>query len=166
LAWTHFVETVSGVVVGWRLRAELTGGDDPERYERLEHRAARMAAAILFALAAYIVIDAGRRLVGFGEEAQESLVGIALTIVSLAVMPVLGWAKLRTAQALGSRALRADAYETLACAWLSLTTLTGLALNATLGWWWADPLAAMVIVPLVVREGLEGWRGQAHEEVN
>ena len=161
-----FVETASGAVVGWRLRAELIGGDDPERPERLEHRAARVAAAILFALAIYIVIDAGGRLVGFGEEAQESVVGIALTAVSLALMPVLGWAKLRTARALGSRALRADAYETIACAWLSLATLAGLALNATLGCWWADPLAALAIVPLVVREGLEGWRGEEYEEAN
>jgi divalent metal cation (Fe/Co/Zn/Cd) transporter len=84
---------------------------------------------------------------------------LILTGVSLVVMPILGWAKLKTARALGSGALRADAYETITCAWLSLTTLVGLILNATLGWWWADPLAALVLVPLLVREGLEGWRG-------
>ena len=75
-------------------------------------------------------------------------------------MPLLGVAKLRAARALSSGAMRADAYETMACAWLSLTTLAGLALNAAFGWWWADPLAALAIVPLVVREGLEGWRGE------
>jgi divalent metal cation (Fe/Co/Zn/Cd) transporter len=74
-------------------------------------------------------------------------------------MPLLGWAELRTAAALGSRALRADVYETIACAWLSLSTLAGLELNAAFGWWWADLLAALVIVPLAVREGLENWRG-------
>jgi len=79
-------------------------------------------------------------------------------------MPVLGWLKLRTARALGGRALRADAYETIACAWLSLTTLAGLVLNVALGWWWADPVAALAIVPLVVREGLEGWRGGAEAD--
>ena len=83
-----------------------------------------------------------------------------LTAIALVVMPLLGWAKLHTARALGSGALRADAYETITCAWLSLTTLSGLILNAALGWWWADPLAALVIVPLVIREGLEGWRGE------
>ena len=155
-----FVETTSGAVLWWRLRAELTGGDDPERIERIERRAARVASAILFGLALYIVVDAGRRLLGFGEEARESRLGIAVTALALVVMPFLGWVKLRTSQGLGSRALRADAYETIACAWLSLATLAGLVLNAALGWWWADPLAALAIVPLVVREGLEGWRGE------
>jgi cation diffusion facilitator family transporter len=158
-----FVETTSGAVLWWRLRAELTGGGDPEHVERIERRAARAAGAILLVLALYIVIDAGRRLLGFGETARESRLGIAVTAASLAVMPVLGWVKLRTARALASRALRADAYETIACAWLSLTTLGGLVLNAALGWWWADPLAALAIVPLVFREGLEGWRGEPDE---
>ena len=154
-----FVETASGAVVGWRFARELKGLD-PERAELAEHRAARIAGTLLLVLAAYIVIDAGRRLLGFGEDARESLLGIIVTAVSLVVMPVLGWAKIRTAKALGSRALRADAYETIACAWLSLTTLVGLALNATLGWAWADPVAALVLVPLIVREGLEGVRGE------
>ncbi len=158
-----FVETASGAVVGWRFARELKGLD-PERAELAEHRAARIAGTLLLVLAAYIVIDAGRRLLGFGEDARESLLGIIITAVSLVVMPVLGWAKIRTAKALGSRALRADAYETIACAWLSLTTLVGLALNATLGWAWADPVAALVLVPLIVREGLEGVRGEEDEE--
>ncbi|MBI1735952.1 MAG: cation transporter [Candidatus Rokubacteria bacterium] len=156
------METASGAVVGWRLRAELTGHRDDERIEQLEHRAGRIAGALLLALAAYIIVDAGRRLVGFGAEAEPSVVGIVLTAVSLVVMPFLGWAKLRTARALGSGSLRADAYETIACAWLSLATLAGLALNLVFGWWWADSLAALAIVPLVVREGLEGWRGGCH----
>jgi divalent metal cation (Fe/Co/Zn/Cd) transporter len=129
----------------------------------MEHRAGRIAGTLLLALAAYIVVDAGRRLLGFGTEARESLVGIVLTAVSLIVMPFLGWVKLRTAGALQSGALRADAYETIACSWLSLTTLLGLLLNAGLGWWWADPLAALIIVPLVVKEGLEGLRGECHD---
>ena len=119
-----------------------------------------MAGTLLLLLAVYIVVDAGRRLLGFGAEAERSILGIALTAVSLVVMPFLGWAKLRTARRLGSGALRADAYETIACAWLSLTTLAGLVLNATLGWWWADPLAALCLVPLIVREGLEGWKDE------
>jgi divalent metal cation (Fe/Co/Zn/Cd) transporter len=159
-----FVETVSGAVVGWRLRAELKGQADHERAEVLERRAGRIAGALLLALSAYIVIDAGRRLLGYGAEAQESRVGIVLTAISLVIMPFLGWVKLRTATALRSGALRADAYETIACSWLSLTTLVGLILNAAYGWWWADPIAALAIVPLAVREGLEGWRGECHDD--
>lgn len=101
-----------------------------------------------------------RRLLGFGAEARESVVVIVLRAISLVVMPLLGWIKLRTARALHSGALRADAYETIACAWLSLATLLNLLFNAWLGWWWADPFAALVIVPLVVKEGLEGVRGE------
>ncbi len=154
-----FVETASAVVVGWRLNAELRGRS-AEASGRIERTASRIAGVLLLLLAAYITIDAGRRLLGFGTEARESLIGILLTSVSLVVMPFLGRAKLRAATALNSRALRADAYETIACAWLSLTTLVGLALNASFGWWWADPLAALCLVPLIVREGLEGLRGE------
>lgn len=158
-----FVETASGAVVGWRLRAELTEHADHERAEAMERRVGKIAGALLLGLAAYIIVDAGRRLFGFGAEAQGSKVGIVLTAISLVVMPLLGWAKLRTASSLRSGALRADAYETITCSWLSLTTLGGLLLNAAFGWWWADPLAALAIVPLAVREGLEGWRGECHD---
>jgi cation diffusion facilitator family transporter len=154
-----FVETASAAVVGWRLGRELRGrsADSVERAERI---ASRVAGVLLLVLAAYILIDAGRRLLGFGAEAGESLLGIVLTAISLVLMPLLGWAKLRTARQLRSGALRADAYENIACAWLSLTTLCGLVLNALFGWWWADPLAALLLVPLIVREGLEAWRGE------
>ncbi len=155
-----FVETTSGAIVGWRLRAELVGQFDKEQAELLERRAGRIAGALLLGLSVYIVVDAGRRLFGFGSVAEESRLGIVLTAISMTIMPVLGWAKLRTAVALHSGALRADAYETITCSWLSLTTFLGLVLNAAFGWWWADPLAALAIVPLAVREGLEGWRGE------
>jgi divalent metal cation (Fe/Co/Zn/Cd) transporter len=153
-----FIETASGVVVGWRLREEQLGRS-AEHVERIEKGAARIAGGLLLLLAAYILLDAAGRLLGYGEKPRESFAGLILTAVSLVVMPILGWAKLKTARVLGSGALRADAYETITCAWLSLTTLVGLILNAMLGWWWADPLAALVLVPLLVREGLEGWRG-------
>jgi len=158
-----FVETASAGVVAWRLNAELRGRS-AENAEAMERRASRIAGTLLLALAAYILIDAGRRLAGYGMEATRSLVGIALTAVSLVLMPFLGWAKLRTAAALQSGALRADAFETIACAWLSLTTLAGLVLNAAFGWSWADPLAALVLVPLIVREGIEGLRGEECED--
>ncbi len=154
-----FVETASGAVVGWRLLDELRA-QSPERAERVERRASRIAGGLLLALAAYIVIDAIRRFTRFGGEPAESIVGIVLTAISLVLMPLLAWAKLRTARGLGSRALRADAYETITCAWLSLTTLAGLVLNAAFGWWWADPVAALVMLPLIVREGWEAWKGE------
>ena len=154
-----FVETTSSAVVGWRLRDELRGRS-PEHAERIERRAARIAGTLLLLLALYLVIDAGRHLLGIAERPEKSPVGLALTAVSLLVMPFLARAKLRIATALNSRALRADAYETIACAWLSVATLAGLALNAAFGWWWADPLAALILVPLIVREGMEGLRGE------
>jgi divalent metal cation (Fe/Co/Zn/Cd) transporter len=94
-------------------------------------------------LAGYLVVESGRLLL-VGARAETSIVGLAITFLSL----------------LGSRALRADAHETIVCAWLSFTTLLGLGLNAALGWWWADPVAALAMVPLVLREGLEAWRGE------
>lgn len=157
-----FIETSSAVVVGWRLASELRGRSG-RGAQRMEQRASRAAGALLLILALYIVIDGGRRLLGFGTQAGASPLGIVLTAVSLGIMPLLGWAKLRNAAALGSRALRADAYETITCAWLSLTTLIGLALNALFGLWWTDPVAALCLVPLIVREGLEAWHGECCE---
>lgn len=154
-----FAETASAVVVGWRFFYEMRGRPQ-DRAEKAEFWAARIAGALLLALAVYIVLDSGRRLLGLGREPDASLVGIALTVVALVVMPLLARAKLRTAESLGSRALRADSYETITCAWLSATTLGGLILNAALGWWWADPLAALGLVPLIVREGMEGVRSE------
>ncbi len=155
-----FIETTSGTVVGYRMYAEMAGAADGERIERIEKTTSRIAGSLLLALAAYILVDAGARLLGYGARAEQTLVGIVLTAVSLAVMPILGRAKLRAAREIGSGALRADAYETITCAWLSLTTLSGLLLNAAFGWWWADPLAALVLVPLLVREGREALRGE------
>ena len=151
------IEILSAFVVTCRLWSELQRGGQ-RRAEGVDARAARITGNLLFVLAAYISVDAGRRLLGFGEEAATSIVGIVLTSLSLLAMPVIGWAKLRTAKALDSRAMRADAYETIACAWLSFTTLVGLALNARFEWAWADPLAALIILPLILREGIEARR--------
>ncbi len=153
-----FIETASAVVVGWRFSYEMRGKPQAQT-ERAEAWSARIAGALLLALAFYILMDSSLRLMGIGHEPEPSMVGIALTAVSLAVMPILGRAKLRIAERLDSKALRADAYESITCAWLSATTLAGLAVNAVSGWWWADPLAALVLIPLIVREGLEGLRG-------
>jgi len=157
------VETTSAAVLVWRLRIELKG-TPAEQAEEVERRASRIAGSLLLVLALYIVIDAGYHLMGWGPKAQFSLIGTVLTGISVIVMPVLGWAKLNTAKDLASSALRADAYETISCAWLSVTTLAGLLVNATLGWHWADPVAALLLVPLIVREGLESIRGESEEE--
>ena len=154
------IEVTSGALLWWRLRAEL--GSAPLG-PSVERRAARGAGLLLLVLAAYIVIDAGRHLLT-RDRPDVSPLGIGLMVLSLVVMPLLARAKLRTADALGSRALRADAHETIVCAWLSFATLAGLALNATFGWWWADPLAALGMLPLIVREGLEAYRAEPDEE--
>ena len=154
------IEVTSGVVLWWRLRAEL---GSRELGPTAEARAARWAGVLLLALAVYIMAESGRRLLT-GDRPGESVVGIVVTALSLIVMPLLARAKLRLAASLESRALRADAHETIVCAWLSATTLLGLGLNAMLGWWWADPLAALAMLPLIVREGIEAWRGEASEE--
>lgn len=148
------IEVTSGAILWWRLKAEL--GAAALRMS-VEATARRLAGALLLALAVYLVVESARRLI-LQARPDETVVGIALTSLSLVVMPLLARAKLRAAAALESRALRADAHETIVCAWLSLTTLLGLVLNAMLGWWWADPLAALAMVPLITREGLEAVR--------
>src|SRR3989454_11341734 len=153
------IEVTSGALLWWRLRAELGWAPLGPIVER---RASRGAGLLLLALGVYIVTDSARLLLT-GRRPESSLIGIVLTALSLIAMPLLARAKLRVADALGSRALRADAHETIVCAWLSFTTLLGLALNAVLGWWWADPVAALAMVPLIVREGLEAWRAEPLE---
>ncbi len=158
-----FVESSSAGVLSWRLSHELKN-DSIESAEGAEKWAAKIAGSILLLLAFYIVIDAGRRLLGFGGESEKSWLGIGLTAVSVVVMPFVARAKLKVAVAINSRALRADAMETFACTWLSVTTLSGLGLNMLFGWTWADPLSALLIVPLVVKEGMEGLRGEACQD--
>ncbi len=148
------IEVTSGALLWWRLRAEL--GLAPLG-PTVERRAARGAGFLLLALGVYIVTDSARVLVT-GSRPESSLIGIVLMGLSLIVMPLLAREKLRVAASLGSRALRADAHETIVCAWLSATTLLGLCLNAVFGWWWADPVAALAMLPLIVREGLEVWK--------
>jgi len=153
------IEVTSGTLVWWRLRAEL---GSPPLGPTVERRAARGAGVLLLGLGVYIVAEAARHLLT-GYRLEVSLVGIVLTTLSLIAMPLLARAKLGAAAKLGSRALRADAHETIVCAWLSATTLLGLGLNAVLGWWWADPVAALAMVPLIVREGIEAWTAEPGE---
>lgn len=153
-----FVECASGLVLIWRLRTER---DDhtPEEIERLEHRARRLVALSLFLLAGYVAFEAAKALWSL-ERPSPSAIGLVLTAVSASVMMLLARAKRRAAAALGSQALEADAFQTTACWWLSVATLGGIGLNAALGWWWADPVAALVIAGLITREANESWEGR------
>ncbi len=151
-----FVEVASGAILIWRLLAERHA-TDPETIQRREHQARRLVALSLFALAAYVTIEASLSLVQ-RQMPEGSPVGIGLTAVSLGVMWWLARAKHRVARRLDSRALEADAFQTMACWWLSLIALAGLVLNAAFHWWWADPLAAIGAAFFIGREGFEAWR--------
>lgn len=157
-----FVETISGAVLIWRLGAEARGALDEEAVERVEHRAERFVGVAFLVLAAYVGFEAVRSLAS-GEAPEASPIGIALTGLSIAVMLWLAREKRRTGEALGSRALIADAQQTFACWYLSVVTLVGLGLNALFGLWWADPVAALGIVVLLVREGVEAIQGEEDE---
>lgn len=145
------VEVSSGLIILWQFRHRF-----PESRER---RALRLMALSFFALGAYVGFEAVRALVG-NHEPETSQVGIALAIASLTIMPFLSWAQRRTGKSLGSKAVVADSTQTLLCTYLSAVLLTGLLLNATLGWSWADPIAGLVIAAVAIREGLQAWRGQ------
>lgn len=156
------IETSAAVLLLWRLFVEARGAD-AETIERTEHRVHRFVGVTFFLLAAYVSGDAVWTLWARAEPA-ESVVGILLAAVSLIIMPAVSWGKLRAAREIGSAALRAEAKETLACSYLSFTLLVGLVANAAIGWWWADPVAALVMVPWLVKEGGEGLRGEACDD--
>lgn len=151
-----YIEVASGAVLIWRLRTQ--GNEDEE--EMAEKRAILVVGVTFLALALYVIYESTKKLI-LREPPAESLIGILLAIVSLIVMPVLAWQKRKVAAQIHSRALAADALETLACSYLSFTLLVGLGLNAWLSWWWADPLAALAMVVFLLREGWEaieeGW---------
>lgn len=153
------VESISGGVLIWRLKAEERGVD-PAAVEGLDRRAHKLVAGSLFALAAYVGVDALRAL-WYQDRPEASFIGIALTGLSMAVMGWLARAKHRAALLLKSRALEADAFQTAACWWLSVVALSGIGLNAVFGWWWADPVAALGMVWFILKEAREGWLGEA-----
>jgi divalent metal cation (Fe/Co/Zn/Cd) transporter len=149
------LEFVAALVVLQAFRAEEAGRARRDH----EQRVLRVIGVTFFLLAAYIVADAGVTLIAQSKP-ESSAAGIAVTAAALVVMPVLGATKRRIGDALGSPMLLADAAESLFCAYLSATVLIGLLLNAAFGWWWADPLAALAVVPLVIKEGLEALEGE------
>ncbi len=149
------IELAAGALVIRRIRPELAD-EDPAEVRRLERRVRAGVGVTFFALALYVVGYAGWMLVA-ARAPEESVLGIALAVASLILMPLIAWGKLRAADELDSGSLRAEAKETLACAYLSFCLLLGLGANAAAGLWWADPAAALLMVPWLVREGLEGF---------
>ena len=150
------IESTSGVVLLWRLR-------EGEQGERRERTALRLVGVSFLLLAAYVAFDAAKSLV-LREQPEASYAGICLAVLSLVAMPVLARAKRRVAASLGSRALKADSRQTDLCAYLSAILLGGLLLNALFGWWWADPVAALVMLPIILKEGVAALRGESCED--
>ena len=153
------IEVTASVAAQWRLRADI----HPERRERVERVTHRIIGTSFLVLAAYVAVDSVTTL--WAREAPEpSTVGLVILVLSVVVMPLLARAKLRVARALQSRALEADAAQTSLCAYLSVIALAGVGLNAAFGWWWADPAAALAMVPIIGKEGIEGLRGEVECE--
>lgn len=148
------IEVSSATAVAWQFSAR-----DHAVREARERAALRIIALSFFALAAYVSVDAVRALTGDGE-AERSVTGIAIAALSLAVMPFLSAAQRRAGRELGSASAVADSKQTLLCTYLSAVLLVGLLLNATLGWSWADPVAALVIAVIAVKEGRDAWQGK------
>nr|WP_085995530.1 cation transporter [Nocardia testacea] len=144
------IEVSSAAAVAWQFT-----GRDPEKREKI---ALRIIAFSFLALALYVTVNSIRALLGFGE-AQHSPIGIGLAAASLVIMPVLSAAQRRAGRELGSASAVADSKQTLLCTYLSAVLLVGLLLNSLLGWPWADPIAALVIAAIAVREGLNAWKG-------
>jgi cation diffusion facilitator family transporter len=154
------IEVISAVGLLWRLRKAGPYAEVSEE-SAAEKRALHIVAATFFLLAAYITYEAIDSLIE-REEPLTSPVGIVLSVLSLAIMPGLAWAKQRTGQEMGSRALVADSKETWVCSYLSLALLVGVGLYAIAGWWWADPLAALAMLPVILWQGWETL-GEARE---
>ncbi len=150
------IEVSSGAILVWRLHAD----HDAARREHVEKLALRLVGISFYLLAAYVTYDALVSLIRFVPP-ERSYTGIVLAALSLVVMPMLARAKRQVAATIQSRALAADSRQTDICAYLSAILLGGLLLNALAGWWWADPVAALAMVPIIAKEGNEALRGEA-----
>jgi len=153
------IEVTASVAALWRLGADV----EPADRERAERLTLRIVGVLFIALGLYVGLDAAKTLLT-REAPDESTIGIVLASVSLIVMPLLARAKRNVAKSLGSRALRSEAQQTQLCTYLSAILLGGLVLNALFGIWWADPLAALIMVPIIGKEGVEALRG--HDSCN
>jgi divalent metal cation (Fe/Co/Zn/Cd) transporter len=150
------IEVTASVAAQWRLRSDL----DLHRREHVERRTARIIGWSFLALALYVAVDSASAL-AHRNAPERSVPGLVLLALSALVMPWLARAKRHVARALASGALEADAMQTSLCAYLSIIALAGVGLNAFVGWWWADPVAALAMVPIIAREGVEGVRREA-----
>jgi len=152
------IELASAGVLLWRLKVEIRDGT--EFSETIEHRASKIGGALLFVLAAYVIVSAVYGL--WRHEGQEfSPSGFILTILAIPIMWFLAKAKMRVAEQIGSRALRADAVESITCGYLAGVVVVGLLVQLLMpGWWWVDSLASLAIVVLLVKEGREAWQGE------
>jgi divalent metal cation (Fe/Co/Zn/Cd) transporter len=150
------IEVTSGAALLWRLHYDL----NPSRRERMERTTLRIVGWCFMALAAYILYVSGSMLIGH-EIPLRSIPGIIIAAVSVVVMPLLARAKRRVAAGIGSGAMKADSRQTDFCTYLSAILLGGLLFNALLGWWWADPVAGLVMVPIIAKEGVDGIKGKA-----
>ncbi|HEX4682908.1 MAG TPA: cation transporter [Gemmatimonadaceae bacterium] len=153
------IELTSSAAAQWRLRRDHSVG----QRERVERQSHRIIGSAFLLLAAFVLVDGGRTLLT-REAPHPSSVGLAILAASVVVMPALARAKRKVARAMESRALESDANQASLCAYLSLIALVGVALNAAFGWWWADPVCALAMVPIIVREGWEGVRGVKHPD--
>jgi divalent metal cation (Fe/Co/Zn/Cd) transporter len=149
------IEVTSGVALLWRLNSDI----DEAKREQVEAIALRIVGSLFIALAVYVSYESIKSLWS-RESPKESVPGIVLAITSLIVMPLLVRAKRKVARGISSRAMAADSKQTELCTYLSAILLGGLLLNALLGWWWADPVAGLVMVPIIAKEGIEALRGE------
>lgn len=148
------IESLSGSILLWRL------ADESDEREKI---AVRLVGVSFLILAAYVGLDAVKSLI-YQEAPEASHVGIGLAVVSILIMPLLARAKKDVGVKLGSRAMVSDSKQTNICAYLSVILLAGLLLNALFGWWWADPVAALIMLPIIVKEGIEGLRGEVCDD--
>lgn len=148
------IELFAGAVLIWRLQREVSDESSTEK------KALRLVGITFFLLSAFIIFQSTTTLLGYFSQPKESFTGVIITIASAVLMTILFVFKKNIAGKLGSRALRAEAYESLVCDIQDLIVLAGLGLNILLGWWWADPLMALGLVPLLIKEGLEAFRDE------
>jgi len=153
------IEVSASGVAQWRLRSDL----HEARRAQVEAITHQIVGLCFLALAAYVVVDSGKTL-WFREQPDRTIAGIVILSMSVVVMPLLARAKQKVASAMQSGALRAEARQTSLCAYLSIIALVGVFLNATLGWWWADPAAALCMVPIILSEGIDGVRARPCED--
>jgi divalent metal cation (Fe/Co/Zn/Cd) transporter len=145
------IEVLSALAITWQFTRK-----NPERWEKATVQAIGIA---FFALAGYVIVDSLLSLTGV-QQVDHSPVGIALTALSMIIMPILAWFEVRTGRELNSKSVQADAKQLILCIYLSATVFIGLVLNSLFGWWWADSVAALVVAILAIREGIEAWRGE------